>query len=54
MENSVLVTGGAGFIGSSLVRKLLQNDYCVIVLDNFVNGRRSLYNLSNCAILKSF
>ena len=38
MENSVLVTGGAGFIGSSLVRKLLQNDYCVIVLDNFVNG----------------
>lgn len=34
----VLVTGGAGFIGSSLVRQLIENDNQVVVLDNFVTG----------------
>jgi UDP-glucose 4-epimerase len=37
---SVLVTGGAGFIGSSLVRKFLEREYRVMVLDNFANGKR--------------
>ncbi len=36
----VLVTGGAGFIGSELVRQLVQADAQVTVLDNLVNGRR--------------
>jgi len=37
----VLVTGGAGFIGSNLVRGLLQRDDEVRVLDNFSTGNRA-------------
>jgi UDP-glucose 4-epimerase len=36
----VLVTGGAGFIGSELVRQLDERGYRVRVVDSLVNGRR--------------
>jgi len=36
----VLVTGGAGFIGSHLVKLLLENNYHVIVLDTLLRGNK--------------
>ncbi len=38
MSLKVLVTGGAGFIGSNLVKLLLQNNFEVKVLDNLSTG----------------
>ena len=35
-----LVTGGAGFIGSHLVDRLLSQSYKVVCVDNFILGRR--------------
>lgn len=36
----VLVTGGAGFIGSNLIESLLENENTVVCLDNFSTGKR--------------
>ena len=36
----VLVTGGAGFIGSNLCETLLEHDIQVVCLDNFATGKR--------------
>ncbi len=36
----ILVTGGAGFIGSHLIDRLIQEDNEVICLDNFYTGRK--------------
>ncbi|MFS0576480.1 NAD-dependent epimerase/dehydratase family protein [Sporosarcina sp. 179-K 3D1 HS] len=36
----VLVTGGAGFIGSHVVEELIYHRYEVVVVDNLVTGRR--------------
>ena len=38
-RNKVLVTGGAGFIGSHLALELLRRKYSVVVLDNLCSGK---------------
>ena len=47
MSRKILVTGGAGFIGSHLVDALVNRDDNIIVLDNFSTGRQK--NLDHVA-----
>jgi UDP-glucuronate decarboxylase len=49
MVKSVLVTGGAGFIGSHLCERLLAEGHEVLCLDNFFTGsKRNIAHLSDC------
>ena len=53
----ILVTGGAGFIGSHLCKKLTEGRNHVICLDNFYTGSRenikSLLGMSNFEVIES-
>ncbi len=51
-NQKILVTGGAGFIGSHLVDKLIENDLDVKVLDNLSSGTK--LNLQNSINNKNF
>ncbi|MBA3612815.1 MAG: NAD-dependent epimerase/dehydratase family protein, partial [Nitrospirales bacterium] len=44
MSTKILVTGGAGFIGSHLVDRLIQEGNEVIVVDNLSTGKRKNVN----------
>ena len=43
-NKKILVTGGAGFIGSHLVNKLIEKGHKVIVIDNLSSGRKENLN----------
>ena len=43
--NTVMITGGAGFIGSHLVERLIHDGYRVVCVDNFFTG--TMDNLSS-------
>ncbi len=45
MKEKILITGGAGYIGSVLVETLLKKKYHVTVLDNFIYSNLSLSHL---------
>ncbi len=50
--SNVLVTGAAGFIGSNLVDKLINNNHYVFGLDNLITG--SLNNLEHLKTINNF
>jgi len=43
----ILVTGGSGYLGSILTRKLLANGHHVKILDNFLFGKDSIKDIEN-------
>ena len=53
-DKRILVTGGAGFIGSEVVSQLLKKNAMVTVLDNFSSGKRQYLknNKKNLKIIK--
>jgi UDP-glucose 4-epimerase len=51
MHDKVIVTGGAGFIGSHLVDRLISMDYDVMVIDNLSTGSKNNLN-KNAEFLK--
>ena len=40
--NNILITGGAGYIGSHIVEQLVKTKSKIIILDNLITG----YNIS--------
>ena len=43
-SNNILVTGGAGYIGSHIVEKLVKTHSNIIILDNLTTGFKKLIN----------
>ncbi|MCE5311787.1 MAG: NAD-dependent epimerase/dehydratase family protein, partial [Nitrospiraceae bacterium] len=41
VNKRILITGGAGFLGSHLCEKLLAEGHEVVCVDNFYTGRKA-------------
>lgn len=52
IKTTILITGGAGFIGSNLCEYFLSKEYNVICFDNFATGHR--YNIEEFLANKNF
>ena len=52
MSFKILITGGAGYIGSELTKLLLNNGHDVTVIDNFMYKQSSLLDLCRYKNLK--
>ena len=46
MNEKILITGGAGYLGSILTEELLKLDYVVTVVDNFIYKQPSFKHLA--------
>ena len=44
MVKNILITGGAGYIGSHIVEQLVNINHNVVILDNLYTGFKSLIN----------
>ena len=44
---NILVTGGAGFIGSHLIKRLLKEKHNVVCIDNYSTGKKE-YEYKGC------
>ncbi len=42
--SKILVTGGAGFVGSHLTDKLIEEGHSVVVIDNLISGKKEYIN----------
>jgi UDP-glucose 4-epimerase len=43
-KNNILITGGAGYIGSHIIEKLNHKKFNIIILDNLITGYKKLIN----------
>ena len=43
-KQNILITGGAGYIGSHIVELLIKNKANIIIIDNLVTGHKKLLN----------
>ena len=37
---NIMVTGGAGFVGTNLIKRLLKDGHNVVSLDNYSTGKK--------------
>jgi nucleoside-diphosphate-sugar epimerase len=47
MDDTILVTGGAGYIGAHVTRMLLERGYHVRILDSFLYGKKGLAEVAD-------